>query len=90
MSFTLVGVFLLIDFTDFMPDSEEVGYNAGAPLAVGPVRYIAGSMIAFGAVEVNESFMASLLSKVVPSALATGTLNSGLLLTLVGTVSFSF
>jgi len=85
MSFTLVGVFLLIDFTDFMPDSEEVGYNAGAPLAVGPVRYIAGSMIAFGAVEVNESFMASLLSKVVPSALATGTLNSGLLLTLVGT-----
>merc|ERR1712194_919206 len=85
MSFTLFGVLLLIDFTDFMPDSAEDGYNAGNPLAVGPFRYILGSIIAFGAVEVNESFMASLLSKVVPSALATGALNSGLLLTLVGT-----
>ena len=88
MSFTLFGVLLLIDFTDFMPYSAEDGYNAGNPLAVGPFRYILGSIIAFGAVEVNESFMASLLSKVVPSALATGALNSGLLLTLVGTVSF--
>lgn len=85
MSFTMFGVFLLIDFTDFMPDSVDVGYNEDSQFSVGPLRYICGSIIAFGAVEVNESFMASLLSKVVPSALATGTLNSGLLLTLVGT-----
>merc|ERR1719203_1741273 len=48
MSFTLFGVFLLIDFSDFMPDSLDVGYNADTPLSVGPLRYIFGSIIAFG------------------------------------------
>jgi len=85
MSFTLVGVSSLIDFTDFSPSSVDVGYNDNNPWSVSPTRYIIGSIIAFSAVEVNESFLASLLSKLVPSALATGTLNSGLLLTLVGT-----
>ena len=42
-------------------------------------------MIAFSGIEACESFVASLMSKVVPSALAVGTFNSGLLTTLVGT-----
>merc|ERR1712194_777344 len=57
----------------------------GVPLAVVPVRYISGSLIAFSGIEACESFVASLMSKVVPSALAQGTFNSGLLATLVGT-----
>merc|ERR1711983_675589 len=82
---TLIGVCSLIDFTDFLPSSVDDGYNSYNPYSIGPTRYIVGSIVAFSAVEVNESFLASLLSKVVPSALATGTCNSGLLLTLVGT-----
>eukprot|EP00957_Ditylum_brightwellii_P177577 13525858-Ditylum_brightwellii.AAC.1 len=59
------------------------GYNEGQPLAVGPARYIIGSLIAFSGIEACECFVASILSKVVPSALAAGTFNSGLLETLV-------
>merc|ERR1719203_1783647 len=53
--------------------------------SVGQVRYIIANFVAFGSIEACESFVASALSKVVPSALASGTFNSGLLTTLVGT-----
>jgi len=72
----------LLDFTDFVSHENE-GYNEGQPLAVGPARYIIGSLIAFSGIEACECFVASILSKVVPSALAAGTFNSGLLETLV-------
>ena len=49
------------------------------------MRYITGSLIAFSGIEACESYVASLMSKVVPSALAQGTFNSGLLATLVAT-----
>jgi len=84
MSITLFGMMSLIDVTDFLSDNDG-NYNENNWFAVGPKRYILGSVIAFSGVEACESFVASLLSKVVPSELATGTFNAGLLATLVGT-----
>jgi len=84
LSITLFGMVFLIDLTDFVSTETEM-YNEGHWLAVGPARYITGSIIAFSGIEACESFVASLMSKVVPSALAVGTFNSGLLETLVGT-----
>lgn len=84
MLITLTGMVCLIDVTDFV-STETDTYNEGHPLAVGPIRYIVGCMVAFSGIEACESFVASLMSKLVPSALAVGTFNSGLLTTLVGT-----
>ena len=86
MSITLLGMLLLVDISDMMDHSTSENFNEGHWLAVGPGRYIAGSLIAFSGIEACESYVASLMSKVVPSALAVGTFNSGLLATLVGTV----
>ena len=86
MSITLFGMAFLFDPTDLIDHDDSNTYNVGQPWAVGPSRYIAGSLIAFSGVEACESYIASLISKVVPSALAQGTFNSGLLATLVGTV----
>jgi hypothetical protein len=82
---TCLGMLLLVDPTDLVSHDNE-GYNEGHWLAVGPIKYIAGSLVAFSGIEACESYVASLMSKVVPSALAVGTFNSGLLATLVGTV----
>jgi Major Facilitator Superfamily len=87
LAITLVGMAFLFDPSDLI-DHDNDHYNADHPLAVGPVKYITGSLIAFSGIEACESFVASLMSKVVPSALASGTFNSGLLATLVGTVRF--
>lgn len=84
ISISSTGIFLLIDFSD-IDSLESETYNAGSFFAVGEVRYIIGYMIAFSAIEACESFVASVMSKVVPSELASGTFNSGLLTTLVGT-----
>lgn len=86
MSITLFGMAFLLDPTDLINHEDSNTYNVGQPWAVGPSRYISGSLIAFSGVEACESYIASLISKVVPSALAQGTFNSGLLATLVGTV----
>ena len=87
--FTLGGMLFLFDPTDLI-STENDTYNEGNPWAVGPTKYITGSLIAFSGIEACESFVASLMSKVVPSALAQGTFNSGLLATLVGTVSIDY
>jgi hypothetical protein len=82
---TLVGMSFLFDPTDLVNLEGSETFNEGHPMAVGPARYVTGSLIAFSGIEACESYIASLMSKVVPSALAQGTLNSGLLATLVGT-----
>lgn len=82
---TLFGMAFLFDPTDLMNHEDTETYNEGQSLAVGPMRYITGSLIAFSGIEACESYVASLMSKVVPSALAQGTFNSGLLATLVAT-----
>lgn len=86
MSFATLGMALLVDVTDFV-DTDTVYYNKGNPFAVGPQRYIAGYLLVFCSVQAFDGVVGSVLSKVIPTALATGTLNSGLLATVVGTVS---
>lgn len=84
MGITSLGLLVMVDPTDLV-DTDGDSYNYDSAFSVGPVQYIIGSLIAFSGVEACESFVASLMSKVVPSALAVGTFNSGLLATLVGT-----
>ena len=86
LAVVLFGLCFLVDITDLISHENE-GYNEDRWLAVGPVKYIIGSLIAFSGIEACESFVASLMSKVVPSSLAVGTWNSGLLITVTGTVS---
>ena len=85
MAITLVGLLSLIDFSDLLGSAadENDTYNEGYPLAIGPVRYIIGSLVTFSSIEANESYVASMLSKLLPSQLAAGTFNSGLLIILV-------
>lgn len=87
IAITLFGMTFLVDLTDLADHESSDTYNEGVRFAVGPHKYIIGSLIAFSGIEACESYVASLMSKVVPSALAVGTFNSGLLATLVGTVS---
>ena len=82
---TVIGMLVLLDVTDLIDHSSNATYNADQLLSVGPLRYITGSLIIFSSMEAGESFLASMMSKVVPSVLAVGTFNSGLLTTLVGT-----
>jgi hypothetical protein len=82
---TICGMLFLVDLSDLVDTSSSATYNADSPWAVGPTKYIIGSFIAFSGIEACESFVASLMSKVVCSKLAVGTFNSGLLTTLVGT-----
>lgn len=81
---TVIGMSIILDVTDFYSTSN-VEYNSNYWLSVGPYRYSLGSIVAFSGIQAGESFVASLMSKVVPSTLAEGTFNSGLLATLVGT-----
>eukprot|EP00587_Corethron_hystrix_P002894 CAMPEP_0113327924 /NCGR_PEP_ID=MMETSP0010_2-20120614/19650_1 /TAXON_ID=216773 ORGANISM="Corethron hystrix, Strain 308" /NCGR_SAMPLE_ID=MMETSP0010_2 /ASSEMBLY_ACC=CAM_ASM_000155 /LENGTH=752 /DNA_ID=CAMNT_0000189027 /DNA_START=120 /DNA_END=2374 /DNA_ORIENTATION=+ /assembly_acc=CAM_ASM_000155 len=84
LAITMVGMLFLVDVTDLIYFDDE-DYNDENVFSTGPVRYIVGSLIAFSGIEACECYVASLMSKVVPSALAMGTFNSGLLTTLVGT-----
>lgn len=79
------GFFLLIDFTDLRATPSGT-YNEGVLFAVGPYRYVMGYFIAYVSIQSFEGVIGSCLSKVIPTALASGTLNSGLLATLVDTL----
>jgi len=78
------GLFLLIDMSDLIttPTSD---YNMGNFLAVNPQRYILGYSLSYLSIQSFEGVIGSCLSKVIPTALASGTFNSGLLATLVDT-----
>jgi hypothetical protein len=78
------GMFLLIDLSDLVATPTRY-YNAGHILAVGPPRYILGYFLSYISVQAFEGVIGSTLSKVIPTALASGTFNSGLLATLVDT-----
>jgi Sugar (and other) transporter len=81
------GLFLLIDISDLTLKGKALNkyYNAGHRLAVGPRRYILGYFLSYLSIQAFEGVIGSTLSKVIPTALASGTLNSGLLATLVDT-----
>ena len=78
------GMFLLIDLTDLV-GTPRYRYNAGHVLAVTPRRYIVGYFLSYLSIQAFEGVIGSTLSKVIPTALASGTFNSGLLATLVDT-----
>jgi hypothetical protein len=80
----LVGLFLLIDISDLI-DSDSKHYNDGDWLAVNPYRYVMGYFLAYISIQSFEGVIGSALSKVIPTALASGTFNSGLLATLTDT-----
>ncbi|KAK1741332.1 MFS transporter [Skeletonema marinoi] len=80
-----VGMALLVDPTDFVSADTDT-YNEGNIFAVGPGRYYAGYLLVFCSVQAFDGVVGSVLSKVIPTALAAGTLNSGLLATIVGTL----
>lgn len=78
------GMFLLIDLTDLVATPTRY-YNEGHALAVSPPRYIIGYFLSYLSIQAFEGVIGSTLSKVIPTALASGTFNSGLLATLVDT-----
>jgi Sugar (and other) transporter len=84
LSIGLFGLFLLIDITDLF-NSESSHYNEGKLFAVSPPRYVVGYFLVYMSIQSFEGVIGSTLSKVIPTALAAGTLNSGLLATLVDT-----
>lgn len=86
LSIGIIGLFLLIDFTDLVGTPTSDGYNDWSRWAVHPPRYVAGYFLAFCSIQSFEGVIGSTLSKVIPTALASGTFNSGLLATLVDTV----
>ena len=69
---------LLVDFSDLL-GVDNGGYNRELWWSAGQIQYIGGSLILFGSIEACECFVALLMSKVVPSALASGTFYYGLL-----------
>ncbi len=87
MSIAAFGMGFLIDITDFVETPTET-YNEGKILAVGPWRYTLGYSLVVCSVQAFDGVAGSVLSKVIPTFLASGTLNSGLLATTVGTVRF--
>jgi hypothetical protein len=72
------GLFLLIDLSDLVATPTR-DYNQSHPLAVTPQRFILGYFISYLSIQSFEGVIGSTLSKVIPTALASGTLNSGLL-----------
>jgi len=85
ITFATIGMGLLVDPTDFVSTDTDT-YNEGDMFAVGPHRYYAGYLLVFCSVQAFDGVVGSVLSKVIPTALAAGTLNSGLLATIVGTL----
>jgi Sugar (and other) transporter len=79
------GMFLLIDLSDLVSTPTGMRYNAGHILAVSPRRYMAGYFLTYLSIQAFEGVIGSTLSKVIPTSLASGTFNSGLLATLVDT-----
>lgn len=78
------GMFLLVDLSDIVASNTR-RYNEGHILAVSPKRYILGYFLSYISIQAFEGVIGSTLSKVIPTALASGTFNSGLLATLVDT-----
>jgi Major Facilitator Superfamily len=78
------GFFINIDLTDLVSTPTHT-YNQGHVLAVSPQRYVLGYFLTYSPIQCFEGIIGSALSKVIPTALASGTLNSGLLATLVDT-----
>ena len=84
LSVGLFGVLLLIDISDLVR-WESKKYNEDSWFAVHPPQYVVGFFFTYISIQSFEGVIGSALSKLIPTALASGTLNSGLLATLVDT-----
>mmetsp|Transcript_36972 Transcript_36972/g.44555 ORF Transcript_36972/g.44555 Transcript_36972/m.44555 type:complete len:592 (+) Transcript_36972:2-1777(+) len=80
----ILGTMLLTDYSDFHA-AENMGYNYESFISVGAGHFVCGSILLFCSLQACESVEFSLLSKVIPISMATGTFNCGLLATLVAT-----
>jgi hypothetical protein len=78
LSIGIFGLSLLVDYYDLFNGANHIH-------SVGPGQYVAGYFITYVSIQSFEGIIGSALSKVIPTALATGTFNSGLLATLVDT-----
>jgi len=78
LSIGIVGLSLLIDYYDLFNGVNHFH-------SVGPGQYVTGYFVTYVSIQSFEGVIGSALSKVIPTALATGTFNSGLLATLVDT-----
>jgi len=81
-----IGMFMLIDWSDILSGTPTDTYNEDDALAVTPTRYVVGYFISYIFIQSFEGVIGSALSKVIPTLLASGTFNSGLLATLVDTL----
>jgi len=82
----MAGLCLLVDVTDLIDTSEAPQtYNKYNTWSVGPIRYVMGYFVTYLSIQSFEGIIGSALSKLIPTALAQGTFNSGLLATLVDT-----
>jgi hypothetical protein len=78
LSIGVLGLSLLIDYYDLFNGANHIH-------SVGPGQYVTGYFITYVSIQSFEGVIGSALSKVIPTSLATGTFNSGLLATLVDT-----
>jgi hypothetical protein len=78
----IFGLLLLVDISDLV-DTPTPTYNEDNFFAVNHYRYVIGYFLTYVSIQSFEGVIGSALSKVIPTALASGTLNSGLLATLV-------
>jgi hypothetical protein len=75
------------NYTDDFTDNSDAPqtYNESVARSVGPMRYVMGYFVTYLSIQSFEGIIGSALSKLIPTALAQGTFNSGLLATLVDT-----
>jgi len=88
LSVGMAGLCLLVDLADLFGDEDPssfMTYHKNSFFGVGPVRYVVGYFVTYLSIQSFEGIIGSALSKLIPSALAEGTFNSGLLATLVDT-----
>ncbi|VEU41123.1 unnamed protein product [Pseudo-nitzschia multistriata] len=79
------GLSLLVDVSDLVDGNSERTYNKNTWWSVGPTQYVIGYFVTYVSIQSFEGIIGSALSKLIPTALAQGTFNSGLLATLVDT-----
>ena len=86
LSVGIAGLCLLVDATDLADTSDAPHtFNKNLFWSVGPIRYVMGYFVTYLSIQSFEGIIGSALSKLIPTALAQGTFNSGLLATLVDT-----
>jgi hypothetical protein len=80
ISIATIGMGLLIDPTDLVTTDTDT-YNEGDMFAVGPHRFYTGYVLVFCSIQAFDGVVGSVLSKVIPTALAAGEFSSSISVT---------